>query len=138
MEEPTLCLRTAVGSGCDADLAVGMVAAPNQNGVVMRGFAESVAGEALASWAGRFCAALMPGDFSMAVYEGRDCGEGESFAAQVRRELQEKIGALEAPGVSVDETASALASAASVIESMAHVHDAAVTYGERLADMRFR
>lgn len=63
-------LPTAVGKGHAAELADKMVAAEDQNGVVMRGFVQSVVGDALVGWAPALCTALQPESFSMSVYEG--------------------------------------------------------------------
>ena len=122
-----------------ADLAKEMVAAANQNGVVLRGFVQSVTRDgALAEWAKELCTALQPAGFSISVYEGVDCEPGESFAAQVRKALQDKIGKLNAPVLAADTATAGLEAVATLMERMVAFHVAAVPYSEQeLPDMRF-
>lgn len=132
---------TVVAKGPDPELATAMVAAPDQNGVVMRDFLGSVVGgEAVKMWAARLCTELQPDGFSVKMYEGLGphYRPGDGFAGQVLRALQGTIGELDVPGLGPAETASALPVLADVIDKMVLLHQAAVPYEAEAAEMRFK
>ena len=131
-----------IANNKSADLARKMVAATNRNGLVIRGFVESVLGDShgrvLDGWAKKMCTALQPDSFTMTVYEGIGCEPGENFSAQLRRELKDKFGRLKAP-LSAKTMTAGLGSFAKAIEEMVSLHTVAVPYGKKvLRDMRFK
>ena len=77
--------------------------------------------------------------YNIRLSSGLNCDPDESFAAQVRREMQQKIGGLDVQGkVTAEATSTTLAAVAKVIESITQLHGAAVPHGYRQPDMQFK